>query len=91
MKNLDGKYSVKDNKIIKTLTGEPIPDDEPIFILRARDHIAVKLLFKYLHFCSNDICLEEHLDGIKDTINRFIEFAINHPERMKQPGITRGK
>lgn len=34
--------------------GEPVPDDEPLFILRGRDRLAI-------------------------------------PDRMKQPGITKGK
>ena len=30
-----------------------------------------------------------HLAGIKQQIRKFIEFRNAHPERMKQPGVTR--
>jgi hypothetical protein len=101
-KQIDSKYRVTVNAFALTdddidvdvhivnLKGEPIPDDEPLFLLRGRDELAVSLLSEYLTLAKITDCTEYHIDGVKQIIERFMEFAAKHPERMKQPGITRG-
>lgn len=83
----DGKYRLV---VVKAKTGEPIPDDEPWFLLRARDHLAIQLLRAYRDMAIADGCTSFHLQGINERIATFEHFAIQHPERMKQPGCTRG-
>lgn len=85
---IDGKFEVRDGRIVNKVSGEPIPDDEPRFLLRARDHHAYQTLMHYLALCEED-CNSLHLEGTKQTIRKFIDFTNAHPERMKQPGVTK--
>lgn len=41
------KYKIVNGKIVNRASGEAIPDDEPIFILRARDKHALATLEAY--------------------------------------------
>ncbi len=91
MRILDNKFHLEGEQIVKTSNGEPIPEDEPVFILRARDRLALEVLEYYRNICEQDGCIDFQLDGIGINIQRFDAFAREHPERMKQPGITRGK
>lgn len=92
-RNIDGKFSMKygvsGGQIINTVSGEAIPEDEPLFLLRARDHNAYDALLHYLSLCKADGCNDLHLAGIRQNVEKFIEFRQAHPERMKQPGITK--
>lgn len=95
MKAIDPKYGieVRDGEpvIVKIATGEPIPDDEPLMLFRARDHNALEGAVKpYERRCASDGCTLFHMSGIKNRILAFATFADEHPERMKQPGITKG-
>lgn len=92
----DAKYGVKllpDGRpcLAKIATGDSIPADEPTMIFRARDRDALYgAIIPYLNRCINDGCTREHRDGIHDRMEAFDHFATDHPDRMKQPGITRG-
>lgn len=74
--DIQGKTS-----ICNRATGVAIPDDEPIFIFRARDKYAAKALAVYSVFC----CNQEHVDVVHKRIRDFERFAEDHPERMKDP------
>ena len=76
------KYDVNiAGQICNRATGEPIPDDEPVFIFRARDRKARKALVDYLHACDDD----GHRDAIEKRVIDFTRFAERHPDRMKEP------
>lgn len=95
LKPIDGKHSILygglEPSIVKTSTVELIPRDEPVFLFRARDKFALATLQYYCERCAIDGCTDEHMEGIHEAAEAFAEFAEKHPERMKQPGITRGK
>lgn len=74
--------------IVNAVSGQEIPEDEPLFLLRARDHHAYGALMHYLALCAED-CNELHVEGIKQQIREFIDFATNYPNRMKQPGVSK--
>lgn len=74
--------SSKDGRIVNRATGKPIPDDEPVFILRAKDVHATTALAAYLEEVYND---PEHSEAVQARIDAFDSFAAAHPERMKQP------
>lgn len=76
--------------LMKMSNGELIPDDEPVFILRGRDYLARGVLRDYIKMSAEDGCNEYHIDGLNAAVERFDEFAEKHPDRMKQPGCTRG-
>lgn len=80
----DRKFKFEDGRFINRVSGEEIPDDEPVIIFRARDRHAVGLLLTYQNMVEND----HHKAAIQDRINEFTQFQIDHSERMKEPGIT---
>ena len=94
IKPIDPKYGIMIQSdgpvIVKTATGEPIPPDEPMILFRARDRHAALMLRYYLDLCRQDECTDFHIRGINNRIDAFEQFAEEHGERMKQPGITRG-
>lgn len=95
MKVIDPKYAIEirngDPVIVKAATGEAIPDDEPLILFRSRDRHARRMLHYYRDLCCQDACTEFHMRGITTRIEAFEKFAEEHPERMKQPGVTMGK
>ncbi len=75
------KYTVDGRSIINRASGESIPDDEPVFILRARDKRAVESLCAY----QNHVRDRRHAEAVWFRIEDFLRFAREHPERMKEP------
>jgi len=72
------------------MPGTAIPEDEPLILFRARDRNAIKMLYHYRQICLADGCNEFHLVGIDNRIEAFEKFRDEHPDRMKQPGVTKG-
>ena len=88
---IDGKFGVTADgefKLVNLVSGEEIPDDEPLFLLRGRDSNAADTLIDYGERCRRSGCPESHTDGIAAARKAFDRFRKAHPERMKQPGIT---
>lgn len=86
----DGKYEARDGQIVKKTTGEPIPEDEPIFILRGRDRLAFYAISRYRDLAHDDGCSPYHMKGVADALQAFAEYRATHEDRMKQPGVTLG-
>jgi len=91
VKVIDPKYHIEGEKIIKTSNGEEVPDDEPMILFRARDNLAVDMLKTYLQISIEAGCTDHQILGVTERISEFERFAYENPERMKQPGCTRGK
>lgn len=85
------RFHIEDGKLIKTSNGQAIPDDEPVVILRGRDHLALPMLRIYRILSIIDKVTLYFLAEQDKTIADFEQFAQEHPERMKQPGITMGR
>lgn len=81
LKSQEPKYDAIDGKIVNRATGEAIPDDEPVFILRAKDIRAVGLLQRYLQYCTDP----GHRCAIHNRIADFQRFAREQYARMKEP------
>lgn len=79
----DPKYHT--GPIINTASGEVIPQDEPVFIFRARDVEALKVLEFYWELISERHGGQEHADAIRARIEEFYAFKENNPHRMKIP------
>ncbi len=97
-RRIDGKHSVEVREWdsgttleIVNLQGVPISTDEPLFLLRARDRLAVEALLHYREVSLADGCTDFHMGAVDERIKAFRQFSGSHPELMKQPGITRGK
>ena len=75
------KYGIRDGQIVNRSSGAPIPDDEPIFIFRAKDRLAVLILTAYFSAIEDS----EHARAVAGRLEDFKRFAREHPERMKDP------
>lgn len=75
------KYNAVAGQIVNRATGNPIPSDEPVFILRAKDLHAISALRAYLQACTT----HAHQEAIARRIDDFEAFAVAHPDRMKEP------
>ena len=91
MRAIDPKFHIDGDRIVKTSNGDEIPEDEPLMLFRARDWNALKALYEYREKCLADGCNDFQMQGIWDRIHAFEQFRQDHPERMKQPGVTKGK
>jgi hypothetical protein len=89
MRSVDGKFSTDGIKIFNTVSGEEIPQDEPLFLLRARDTLAGPLLRAYHSLALESGCNDLHLAGIVQMLRKFEGYSRTKPERMKLPGITK--
>jgi|ERR1017187_9350667 hypothetical protein len=91
---IDGKFTIGEKyatefEIINIVSGESIPEDEPLFLLRGRDGLALGRLEQYRAACVEAGCNELHIAGVNQVLSKFRKFREEHPERMKQPGITK--
>lgn len=75
------KYTTRDGKIVNRASGEAIPDDEPVFIFRARDVHARAALIAY----RAELPPGPHRDAVSRRIADFCSFAYARPGRMKEP------
>lgn len=91
MRRITRKFHVENDQIVKTTNGEILNENEPLFLMRARDHLALPLLETYYKMCIDDGCTDHILNDMKSTISDFRQFKENNPSAMKQPGITLGK
>lgn len=76
------KYGITGHRLRNRHTGEFIPEDEPVFIFRARDVHAVAILEAYHGL----LTVKEHADAVDGRIADFTRFAQEHPDRMHEPG-----
>ena len=86
-KSQEPKYDVNEfGHIYNRATSKVIPDDEPIFILRAKDHNAEAALAFYRTLCSN----KEHRGVIGKRISDFNDFKLANQKLMKEPDSPTG-
>lgn len=77
----DPKYIIIDGQLANAATREFIPEDEPIFIMRAKDSRAAEAIR-----CYGESCVDEaHQSVVADREMDFIGFAEEYPERMGEP------
>lgn len=78
----DPKYDFRDGRVFNVASGEVIPEDEPVFVFRARDRKAIDhALIPYMLAAADP----HHARAVQKRIEDFERFARNHPERMKEP------
>jgi hypothetical protein len=78
-------------QIIKTSNGVPVPDDEPLFVIRGRDRLAIKAVKAYRQLAIEDGVDPDRIKLIDMRIAEYEQFAEDNPLSMKQPGITKGR
>ena len=91
------KYTVNGTHIVNRATGEVIPHDEPVFIMRAKDRHAQAVLQRYLTLIlqsDNATSREQlhdyspHYKAVEIRLRQLRAFADEHPDRMKYPDTT---
>lgn len=77
----DPKYVIISNRLCVAATLEPIPEDEPLFIMRGKDRHAYATLDYYKGRCLD----ENHVATVDLRMLEFGEFHENNPGRMNEP------
>jgi len=65
--------------------GKPIPADEPLFIIRGRDILAIQTLRDYRAHAIGIGADAEHIVAVEGRIREFDRFKNTYPECMKKP------
>jgi hypothetical protein len=86
-KTQDPKFYIENNRLVGQ--SGPVPEDEPLFILRAQDVNAIRVLEYYQDIAEGSGALTDHLVSIDRRITEFHGFSLSHPERMKIPDTDR--
>jgi hypothetical protein len=79
---MDDKYG---RITVEREPGNPIGDDEPLFVLRARDQAAVDTIKQYAEICRGLGCDEDHVAAVEYQAQRFEEWAGANPDLIKKP------
>lgn len=75
------KYKFEAGQVINRSSGKPIPEDEPVFVLRARDVLALKTLMYYQSHSEDPA----HVDSVGRRIIQFNEFRQKNSELIRHP------
>jgi hypothetical protein len=89
MRVLNEMFSIEGERLIKTSNGQPVPEDEPIFILRGRDQLSLRTLHLYIRLCVEEGVPQDRIDELRKVEERFAYFMNSSPT-MKVPGTTHG-
>lgn len=87
----DGEASGVEPFIVKSTNDQPISDDEPRMLWRARDDKFMKMLVYYRHLCMDDGATPFQLASIDKMEDEFNEWQKANKDKMKKPGSTLGK
>lgn len=81
---VDEKYG---QVTVEKQPGNPLGEDEPIFILRARDMYAAEAIRAYAEICqeAEPPTQPRHLAAIENARARFEKWQEQNPELVKQP------
>lgn len=82
-------YSTKYGRI--ATERKEIPDDEPVFVIRAADALACPLLSAYYSLCGKNGAAVTHLATAEAEYARFADWQELHPERVKVPDTLPGE
>jgi len=80
---VDDQAAPLEAHLVNRKTGEGIPDDEPVFVFRARDVYAYQVLEHYLDLIQGGPIA--HIDAVAARVDDFNRFRRTKPERMKTP------
>jgi len=75
------KYKIEDGRIVKRSNGVAIPENEPLFIFRAKDRKALPALVAYNMILDN----LDQKEAVTKVINDFRGFSEKNPELMDEP------
>lgn len=79
------KYKIAGDKLVNRQDGIPIPDDEPLFLIRAKDHYALSALMAYLRALPEG----PHKEAVSVRCAQFSNWQALHSSRVTLPTTTR--
>lgn len=83
IKTQDPKYNIDSaGKLVNAATGVPIPEDEPVFMLRAKDMYALDTLLFYMTRVDH---IDGHRDGVAQRIEDFQRFRAEQSDQIREP------
>lgn len=88
-RKVNDMFHIDGERLIKTSNGQPIPHDEPIFILRGRDAIAEPTITHYIVLGDQAGMPDDRRQQLLAVRDEFYRYAIMN--KTKVPGITHGK
>ena len=62
-----------------------IPEDEPVFLFRAQDMLAIHALREYINVCKHNDVQPDLIRRVEEHIARFDEWALLNP--VKSPDV----
>jgi hypothetical protein len=62
-----------------------IPDDEPVFVIRGKDLLAIKVVRKWIAEAFKAGVNLEKMEAVQLHLQAIIDFQRDHPERCKIP------
>jgi hypothetical protein len=68
-----------------------IPDDEPVFVIRARDVTAVPAIRAYAQACAGAGAAPAHLDGVHAAARAAYAWQQENPGLVKLPDTAPGE
>jgi len=75
------KYKIENGLLVKREDGVPVPDNEPLFILRAKDAKAMPVLLAYQAIVNT----LEMKKAVAVCVEDFRKYAENNPEKISEP------
>jgi hypothetical protein len=90
MRKINDMFHIDGERLVKNSNGHPVPEDEPIFILRGRDALAHDTILAYIHLCesADPPVPSDRIQQLNKVANEFFRFPA---QRLKTPGSTHGK
>lgn len=68
---------------------EDIPEDEPVFMVRARDTLSIDVIATYMMRSIQSGSSKEHLRMVMGALEEFRYWQEHHPEEMHVPDSKR--
>lgn len=89
MRQLNEMFHLEGERLVKTSNGQFVPEDEPLFILRARDMNATDAIEYYISLCDISGTPADRLAAMDEVVAKFKAYRKTHDTKV--PGSTHGK
>lgn len=82
-----GEHGCDVDALFEAFDGEEFrfPEDEPMFVMRGQDRLALGTLRKYQELAEAHECDQDHLNTIEQTLRQFEHFRVSNPDKIKKP------
>jgi len=81
MREQDPKYRFQHEQVVNRVTGVPIPLQEPVMVLRAKDIMAEGAIRFYAASCRDSV----HRAVAEQRADAFAQFRMDNPDLVREP------